>query len=100
MGLGDDVEEERELQESSDAVGFKRDPEPSAKDIKDHELSQHIPFRSWCKHCVMGKAKSDYHRKGITFEGEKPIISMDYMYMNEKKPDGRRTAVVEGSGLS
>ena len=29
---------------------------PSQQEVKEHMLT-HMPFRSWCQHCVKGKAK-------------------------------------------
>ncbi len=28
---------------------------PSAQEVKIHETT-HLPYRDWCKHCVVGKA--------------------------------------------
>ena len=40
----------------------------------------HIPFRSWCAHCVRGRGKSFYHRK-VSHEADdpsRPVVSLDY----------------------
>ena len=30
-----------------------RPPEPSARQIAEHELTGHAVYRSWCRHCVV-----------------------------------------------
>ena len=38
---------------------------PSAEEVAKHN-ENHIPFRSWCPHCVMGKAReAQKQRRGI-----------------------------------
>ena len=27
---------------------------PSEEDVKEHYVSGHMPYRSWCHHCVRG----------------------------------------------
>ena len=37
----------------------KQDPrEPSAEERIEHEKT-HLPFRSWCRHCVRGRGKEE-----------------------------------------
>ena len=61
----DEIEEavdEADSQEEEDERGLRRvvklqDPrKPSEEEVKEHELT-HLPFRSWCKHCVAGKSR-------------------------------------------
>ena len=35
---------------------------PSQQEVDEH-MPTHIQFRSWCEHCVAGKAKSNPHAK-------------------------------------
>ena len=35
---------------------------PSAEEVAEHELN-HLPYRSWCSHCVRGKGKTLDHRR-------------------------------------
>ena len=47
--------------------------------VASHNVS-HIPFRSWCAHCVRGRGKSFYHRK-VAHEADdpsRPVVSPDY----------------------
>ena len=56
---------------------------PTAKEVADHERT-HMPFRSWCKHCVRGQAQSTPHYARDDNENSVPTISWDYMYMNDE----------------
>ena len=38
-------------------------PTPTEKEVEQHELAGHCPFRSWCRVCVQGKALDDQHRR-------------------------------------
>ena len=37
---------------------------PSQREIDEHELT-HLPFRSWCAHCVRARTMEDKHRNGV-----------------------------------
>ena len=52
---------EEETEEGKKARSIKVDELPSQAEIEQHMLT-HIPFRSWCKHCVMGKSVSQPHK--------------------------------------
>ena len=58
VGLGGDDEQEIEAEEGVKAKVLPQPGQPSAKEIAEHEVSR-IPFRSWCIHCVRGRARSD-----------------------------------------
>ena len=88
-----EVEEERkkgvEVEISEEArrnKGLPHGYKPSQKEIEEHERT-HIPFRSWCKHCVFGKGQSHPHYAKDKEEEGMPCISWDYMYM---KGDGSK----------
>ena len=59
-GVGEEEEVEIEMDEADEsAVGDRKvkkmqDPLlPSAKKVQEHQVT-HLPFRSWCPHCVKG----------------------------------------------
>ena len=58
---------------------------PSNQAVLEHNIT-HLPFRCWCKHCVMGKAKADGH---ITTENmtasEVPVESFDYAFLRYRE---------------
>ena len=51
-------EEDQEDMEARVAKARGNTKEPTQKEIDEHTLT-HIPFRSWCAHCVRGKAKNN-----------------------------------------
>lgn len=84
----DEGEEEfwNKMEEGEECVSAKyrsASIKPSAAEVEMHEMT-HVPFRSWCKHCVAGKAKSYPHKSGAGDEGSIPKVSMDYMFMGDE----------------
>ena len=49
---------------------------PSQAEIDEHNVS-HLPYRSWCRFCVMGRGKADFHKKVEDKEGRIPTIACD-----------------------
>ena len=82
-GLSD--EENEESQETSENVEVKvrNNPLlPSQLEVDKHDASNHVPFRSWCKHCLMGRGMNAHHRKLKEEELEGVnTVSMDYGFM-------------------
>lgn len=75
------------VEEARKAKGKKVGKKPSRAEVEDHNLT-HIPFRSWCAHCVKGRAVADPHwDQGSKEEEEIPTVSADYMYMKKKKEE-------------
>ena len=75
------------VEEGEEATDIKLLPSPSPpsrQEMLEHNLT-HWPFRSWCKHCVAGKAKASKHSpSGATAASEVPVISLDYAFMGDK----------------
>ena len=57
---------------------------PSQQEIEDHNVN-HLPFRSWCKHCIRGKSKAHAHRVNDSRISDVPIVSIDYMFMHKRQ---------------
>ena len=84
----DAAEDEGEItirdEEAQDAEPFKvaRGPKlPPEDDVECHRCS-HIPFRSWCRWCVMGRGRGDPH---LASAGSSiPIVGLDYFYIDEE----------------
>ena len=55
---------------------------PSQQEIEHHNVS-HLPFRSWCKHCVRGESKAHPHKVNDGRISDVPVIIIDYMFINE-----------------
>ena len=62
---------------------------PSKKEVEEHRCT-HWPFRSWCRHCVRGRAVSSPHRRK-TADAEEfakdrvPTISIDHCFMGDEE---------------
>ena len=53
------------------------------KEVEQHMIN-HIPYRSWCRHCISGHGQSDHHRQQLGgAEQEIPTISIDYAFLGE-----------------
>lgn len=59
---------------------------PTKKEVYEHEVT-HLPFRSWCRHCVFGKGVSSPHQKPDKEEKIGVTVSMDYCFMNSEEKD-------------
>ena len=53
---------------------------PSEAEVEQHELT-HLPFRSWCRHCVRAKGKESPHHESST--GGVSKFATDCMFMGE-----------------
>ena len=61
---------------------------PSQKDVDEHMVS-HVPFRSWCLHCIKGKSMGKPHFKKSQVDESAcvPCVCMDYMFMSSQESD-------------
>ena len=70
-----------ETREDVEAPKFLCSPcSPSALEIEQHRCS-HIPYRNWCKHCVMGRATGLAHTLSGSSESSVPIVGLDYFFV-------------------
>ena len=58
---------------------------PSAAEVEEHRVT-HIPYRSWCRECVEGKALGEHRGHGRPHHHAKviPVVGMDYFYATSK----------------
>ena len=81
-------------EEETEEEGLKPTPvwqpiQPTKREIQEHELT-HIPYRSWCIHCVKARGRSDQHRANTREEDEEKETgtvttwSMDYCFITEE----------------
>ena len=56
---------------------------PKAEEVEEHNVT-HLPFRSWCPHCVKGKAKGKKHESSKE-KSEIAQVSIDYMFMSSSQ---------------
>ena len=96
-GIGDDGAVETEQAEEEEEAGLRRtkklgDPvRPKEEEVREHERT-HLPFRSWCKHCVRGRGKEMPHQK-TKEKGEMVEVHMDFMFVGDEE-ETRNTATI------
>ena len=82
--IADDNHDHDARSTSSEAVPARianAPKKPSQAEVDTH-MTTHLPFRSWCPHCVRGKSKGKPHARNMAAK-EIPTISVDYMFMHE-----------------
>ena len=85
---GNSVRPKDEVQEGGEdgvgAKGLRKPEEPTADEVRTHMLT-HVPFRSWCPHCVRGRGISDQHKRTKEKEDRGlPVVHMDYAFFRRK----------------
>ena len=58
--------------------------DPTQDEIDEHNID-HGVFRSWCPHCVRGRAVAYGHKNKKTEQRLVPVVSIDYMYMTDRQ---------------
>lgn len=61
---------------------------PTKQEVLDH-LPSHWPFRSWCKHCLAGRAAGSHHKARSDEDKEfarngVPTISLDHCFLGSE----------------
>ena len=78
-GEEESVSIEDEDETEVEPLKVANDPKlPSADAVEQHRCL-HIPYRAWCKFCVMGQGRGDQHRPGP--ESTIPKIGVDYFFI-------------------
>jgi hypothetical protein len=86
------VAEEEKTDLGSRAIVKMKDPRlPGEAEIRDHQLT-HLPFRSWCRHCVRGRGIEAAHRESKGDRGDTPEFHLDFAFPGEESGG-------KGSGL-
>ena len=57
---------------------------PTQQEIEDHNVN-HLPFRSWCKHCVRGRSKAHAHKLNDSRISDVAVVSIDYKSATEEE---------------
>ena len=79
---------ECDIEEGEFRVGNGRpEPkEPTAVEVARHNLT-HMPYRSWCPHCVAARRTNDPHARGSA-DRQKPLLVLDYCWITDLSTDG------------
>ena len=76
-----DSEAQDEPEEARPAWVIRDPGEPTAKEIEQHRMTGHIPFRIWCPYCLAAQAKERAHFKSGPREDDDngiPQLGLDY----------------------
>ena len=57
---------------------------PSKEEVKEHELSGHLPYRNWCPSCVKAKGKDLDHRRDAGESRGLAEYSFDYCFPGDE----------------
>ena len=74
-------------EESASALGDGGQPEPkepSPTEVNRHNLT-HLPYRSWCPHCVAARRANAPHARGSQAR-QKPLFCLDYCSIEKAAP--------------
>ena len=92
-GDGIDGDKDKEKESRAEVDEEVRKPRPAVRpytptkaEVYEHEVT-HLPYRTWCKHCVRGRGVSTPHRQGSREEKMGITISLDYCFMNGEDED-------------
>ena len=87
------------MEDAEEAIEMDEDPEearvpkvlkspfqPTAREVAERNLT-HLPFRNWCPHCIMGKARNIPHKKQKDKEHLVPHIHVDYGFLGTEEDE-------------
>ena len=86
LDVGEDFEDmDMDVEEAVALEGYPNVEAPSAQEIVEHQIT-HLPFRSWCPHCLQSKAPADPRQRTTEFPGAKGIatVSIDYFFIGSQ----------------
>ena len=72
-------------QETAEVKIRKRPELPSQEEVDKHFAANHVPFRVWCSHCVMGRGVSSPHLSKEKKDKDAVVtVAMDYGFLTEE----------------
>jgi hypothetical protein len=86
------VDEEEEESGERKVKKVQNPVRPRAEDVEEHEMT-HLPFRSWCRHCVRGRGEELGHHACKELP-EQMEVHMDYCFPGEDGSDKSVTMLV------
>ena len=67
---------------------------PTQAEVDEHNMT-HLPYRSWCTHCVRGRGEAHPHHKSGNEERDVPELHMDYRFMGKVDEKAQPILVVK-----
>ena len=85
IGIEEELEGE-EVEHGKRKTKKVHDPKlPTEEEVKEHYLSGHMPYRSWCHHCVRGRGRErDHSKKSDDNQQGIPEYHMDYCFPGDE----------------
>ena len=76
-----------EVHDSAPIAVASSPKEPTQQERDEHEAT-HLPYRSWCKHCVRGRGRSEAHKQlQADTSHTVPHVSMDTVLWVKTNPN-------------
>ena len=67
---------------------------PTAAEIMAHNIT-HLPYRSWCPHCVAARRPNSHHARSKTEDRKaSPLLVADYCFMKDNEDEDIVTVLV------
>ena len=85
-GVAEEVELTSESGEQGEAEPLTTAPSPtmpSASEVEEHRIT-HIPYRSWCRECVMGRGLGEKRGRHHDREHKVAIVGIDYFFITDR----------------
>ena len=61
---------------------------PTKAQIEAHMVGGHLPYRSWCKWCVMARRRNSQHRsQSDSSRRSLPLLVADYCFMRDSNDE-------------
>ena len=91
-----DPEDETVVEDGGECIrigkGYPEPPEPTQDMINRHNLT-HLPYRSWCPHCVAARRNNAPHLQGSKGR-QKALFCSDYCSVSDTRTDNSLTTLV------
>ena len=81
MDLDSDV-----LREGQQANTFNTPPQPTDEEFDQH-MATHIPYRAWCRWCVMGRKPNLKHERSQNADRDVPLLVGDHCFVKDHKDE-------------
>ena len=81
VGDNQEISIEEENGDDVEIPKMAKDPgQPTTRQVGEHKIV-HVPYRSWCKWCVLGRGRGIQHRG--TTQSLISLIGLDYFYITK-----------------
>ena len=93
-GEPSDIIDEEDASVIQPGEGMPEPYVPTSAQVAQHNLT-HLPYRSWCKWCVMARRPNSQHRsKHPSFQRNTPLLVADYCQIRDSREEDLATVLV------